>query len=88
MLLHVDVMSLHVGVMRRAICDCDILHVDVMSEHVGVMRRAIFDYDLRLRYFLWTRLVRVLSLSDSLSDACAHGRDAFARGWDDSDSGF
>ena len=43
MLLHVDVMSLHVGVMRRAICDCDILHVDVMSDHVGVMRRAIFD---------------------------------------------
>ena len=46
MLLHVDVMSLLVGMMRRAIYDCDLLHVDVISEHVGVMRCAIFDCDL------------------------------------------
>ena len=46
MLFHVDVMSLHMGVMRRAICDCDLLHVDMMSEHVEVTRRALFDFDI------------------------------------------
>ena len=46
MLLHVEVMSLHAGVMRRAICDYDILHVDVISEHVGVIRPAVFGCDL------------------------------------------
>ena len=88
MLFHVGVMSLHAGVMQRAICDYNLLHMDVISEHVGVMRRAIFDCDLQLRYFLWTRLVRTLSLSDSLSDTCARGRDVFARGRHNSDVGF
>ena len=46
MLFHVGVMSLHAGVMQRAICDYNLLHMDVISEHVGVMRRAIFDCDL------------------------------------------
>ena len=46
MLLHVEVMSLHAGVMRRAICDYDILHVDVIIEHVGVIRRTVFGCDL------------------------------------------
>ena len=46
MLLHVDVMSLHVGVMRCAICDCDLSHVDMMSEHVEVMQHVIFDCGL------------------------------------------
>ena len=46
MLLHVDIMSFLVGLMRRAICNCDLLHVDVMSEHVVVMRHAIFDCNI------------------------------------------
>ena len=48
MIFHMNVMSLHVGVMRRAICDFDLLHVDRMSEHVGVIRHVIFDCNFRL----------------------------------------
>ena len=69
MILHVDGMSFHVGVTRRAICDCDLLHVDVMSEHVGVMWRTIFAArDIRLR-----SSVAIFSSDAACSDAVSFG---------------
>ena len=53
MILHVDVMSLHVGVMRRAICDRNILNLYVLLRAISncniqlrSLWRAIFDCDI------------------------------------------